>query len=347
MIFGHRNIILLVRDHLFWLFRRNILGYLLVTLLLTFTFTSGLVAQSGWVLQNSGVKGDLVAVFFTSSDRGWVAGDNGFLSSTRDAGRTWTTFPLNTTEDISEIYFRNEDNGYLVAGRKMFITRDAGKTWHDIRIYRSGEFGAGRPEFLSIRFSDKKRGYVIGSVLRTSGDDEVVIDSLLMRTEDGGDTWRRIAVPTKTELFHIDFNDNSHGWIVGDEGVILATTDEGNTWQKQVSGTSLPLYNVDFRDDHDGYVVGKAGTILRTENGGSTWEKVETNFKETLMRVDFADDKNGWIVGYAGNILRSIDRGQTWVRQESATRERLYGLYMDKKYGWAVGAKGVVLQFKK
>ncbi len=320
---------------------------LIPTFVITLACAVAVVSQSGWILQNSGVKGDLVAVFFTSSDKGWVAGDAGFLASTRDGGKTWAQYQLGTDEDINEIYFRNEDNGYLVAGRKMFVTRDAGRSWQEIRIYRTGEFGAGRPEFLSIRFSDKKRGYVVGSVLRTSGEDDIVVDSLLMRTEDGGDTWRRITVPTRKELFHVDFNDNSHGWVVGDDGVILATIDEGKTWTTQNSGTDMPLFNVDFRDDNNGYVVGKSGLILRTENGGSTWEKVPTNFKDTLMRVDFADDKNGWIVGYAGNILRSTDRGKTWVRQESGTRNQLYGLFMDKKYGWAVGAKGTILQFKK
>ncbi len=304
-------------------------------------------AQSGWIQQSDNVGGDLVAVYFTSFDKGWIAGDNGYLASTTDGGRTWTKYPLNATEDINEIYFRNDDNGYLVAGRKMFITRDAGRTWQETRIYRSGAFGAGSPEFLSIRFSDKKHGYAVGSLLRRKGDDDVVIDSLLMRTEDGGDTWQRITVPTKSELFHLDFNGNSHGWIVGDGGVILASTDDGKTWTKQTSGTSLPLYNVDFRDDNDGYIVGKAGTILRTSNGGAAWEQVSTNFKDTLMRVDFADDKNGWIVGYKGDILRSNDKGKTWIRQESNTRESLYGLFMDKKFGWAVGAKGVILRYKK
>lgn len=307
----------------------------------------GLNAQSSWTQQTATVGADLVAVFFTSSDKGWIAGDNGYLASTTDGGQTWTKYPLNTTEDINEIYFRNDDNGYLVAGRKMFITRDAGKSWQETRIYRSGEFGSGTPEFLSIRFSDKKRGYAIGSILRRKGADDIVVDSLLMRTEDGGDTWQRITVPTKTELFHLDFSGNSHGWIVGDGGVILATTDSGTTWTKQTSGTSLPLYNIDFRDDNDGYVVGKSGTILRTSNGGTTWEKVSTNFNETFMRVDFADDKNGWIVGYKGDILRSNDKGKTWIRQESNLRDHLYGLFMDKKFGWAVGANGVILRYKK
>lgn len=331
-----------------FLFMKNAIALRRLILALCFAVlaAANLHAQ-GWVLQRTDVKGDLVAVYFTSSEKGWVAGDSGFLASTADGGRTWSQYDLNTTEDINEIYFRNEDNGYLVAGRAMFVTRDAGRTWKEIRIFRQGDFGSGRPEFLSIRFSDKKRGYVVGSVLRRSGEDDIVVDSLLMRSEDGGDTWRRIAVPTKTELFHLDFNGNSHGWIVGDNGVILATTDEGNTWTKQDSGTTMPLFNVDFRDDNDGYIVGKTGTILRTENGGRAWEKVETTFKDTLMRVDFADDKNGWIVGYGGSILRSTDSGKSWVRQESNIRERLYGLYMDKKYGWAVGEKGSILQFKK
>lgn len=325
----------------------RMLRYLLCALSMIVVLAVASWAQPGWIKQDSDVKGDLITVCFTSSDRGWIAGDNGFLASTTDGGKTWTPFPLNVEDNINEIYFRNKENGYLVAGRKMFITRDAGKTWQDIRIFRTGDFGGGRPEFLSIRFSDKNKGYVIGSVLRASGDDEVVVDSLLMRTEDGGDTWRRIIVPSKTELFHLDFNNNSHGWIVGDQGVILSTTDEGLTWKKQESGVSVALFNVDFRDDNDGYAVGRRGTILRTENGGRTWNKVESNFSESLMRVDFADDKNGWIVGYAGNILRSGDRGKSWVRQESGTRERLYGLFMDKNYGWAVGANGVILQFKK
>src|SRR5436190_5187816 len=321
----------------------------IITFILLFILACvlNLSGQTGWVQQSKKVSSDLVAVFFTSFDKGWIAGDKGYLASTTDGGQSWTKYPLNAGEDINEIYFRNDDNGYIVAGKKMFITRDAGRTWQETRIYRSGAFGTESPEFLSIRFSDKKRGYVVGSLLHHRDGEDVVIDSLLMRTEDGGDTWQRITVPTKTELFHIDFSGNSRGWIVGDGGVILASTDDGKTWTKQVSGTSLPLYNVDFRDDNEGYVVGKSGTILRTSNGGASWEKVTTSFRETLMRVDFADDKNGWIVGYAGGILRSNDKGKTWIRQESNTRERLYGLFMDKKFGWAVGAKGVVLKYKK
>jgi photosystem II stability/assembly factor-like uncharacterized protein len=315
--------------------------YLLIVCLLV--FASDAYSQSGWTARPSGVSSDLVAVYFTSAETGWIAGDNGYLASTNDAGMTWKRYPLNTTEDINEIYFRNEKNGYLVAGRKMFITNDAGATWRETQIYRPSAFRNGTPEFLSIRFADKKRGLAIGSVLNKAGD---VIDSLVMKTDDGGETWRRVTVPSKGELFHLDYNGNSHGWIVGDEGVILATVDGGDTWRRQDSKTTLALYNVDFRDDDEGYAVGEKGVILRTEDGGLNWQRVITSYPLTLMRVDFADDKNGWIVGYDGVVLRSSDKGKSWVKQSSGTRGHLYGLFITKKYGYAVGAKGAVLSYR-
>ncbi len=301
-------------------------------------------SQSFWNPSKVTSKGDLVTVFFNSEKNGWIAGDEGFLAFTNDGGRSWTAQKITTEDTINEIFFRNEDNGYLVTGKKMFVTKNGGRNWDEILIYGPGEFKNGTPEFLSIRFTDKKRGFVVGSVLNSK---DQVVDSLVMQTFDGGETWSRIIVPSKTELFHLDFNGSSHGWIVGDKGLILATTDNGVSWNVQSSGTDRALYNVDFRDDNEGYAVGGYGTILRTENGGRNWEKVKTSFPDTFLRVDFADDKNGWIVGKNGTILRSSDRGKTWIKQDSQTKSNLYGLFMTKKYGFAVGENGTILSVQK
>ncbi|MCY7377091.1 MAG: hypothetical protein LH472_14115 [Pyrinomonadaceae bacterium] len=310
----------------------------------TFSAMQTVHAQAGWNPLKSGSSSDLVAVYFTSAERGFIAGDKGYFAQTRNGGRTWTKQFIYTEEDINEIYFRNENNGYVVAGKKMFLTDDAGRSWREIKIYDPKNFRNATPEFLSVRFADKKRGLIVGSLINK--DDEIV-DSLVMRTDDGGETWARIIVPSKLELFHLDFVSSSRGWIVGDKGLILATEDGGINWRKQDSGTANTLFNVDFRDASEGYAVGGKGTILRTENGGESWEAVKTSFPNTFLRVDFADDKNGWIVGYGGTILRSSDKGKTWLKQESATKEHLYGLFMMKKYGWAVGAKGAVVQYQK
>ncbi len=301
-------------------------------------------AQAGWNPLKSGSASDLVAVYFTSAERGFIAGDQGYFAQTTNGGKTWTKQFIYTEEDINEIYFRNENNGYVVAGKKMFLTDDAGRSWREIKIYDPKNFRNATPEFLSVRFADKKRGFIVGSLINK--EDEIV-DSLVMRTDDGGETWARIIVPSKLELFHLDFVSSLRGWIVGDKGLILTTEDGGVNWRKQDSGTTNTLFNVDFRDAAEGYAVGGKGAILRTENGGASWQTVKTSFPNTFLRVDFADDKNGWIVGYGGTILRSSDKGKTWIKQESGTKENLYGLFMFKKYGYAVGAKGAVVQYQR
>jgi len=329
------------------LFGSTLRNLTLIFILIAASFVLTARGQSNWAVSHVASGGDLVAVYFTSDKTGWIAGDNGYLASTRDGGNSWNKYPLNTTEDINEIYFRNDNNGYLVAGRAMFLTKDGGQTWQQTSLGAPADVKKGIPEYLSIRFAGKKVGIAVGSVYQRIGKEDIVVDSLVMRTDDGGETWKRIAVPSKVELYHLDFTDSSHVWIVGDKGLVLASTDGGLTFYEQRSGVTRALFNVDFRDDDDGYAVGGGGTILLTSNGGATWQRANSPYTETLKRVDFADDKNGWIVGYGGAVLHSGDRGQSWIRQNSGTADRIYGLFMTKKYGWAVGANGLILKYEK
>jgi photosystem II stability/assembly factor-like uncharacterized protein len=300
--------------------------------------------QQGWILSQKIGSGDLVSVYFTSENDGWIAGDGGYLARTADGGRTWIKQNINTRENINEIYFRGDDNGYILAGNKIFISKDKGATWRETLIIELSELKGLTPEFLSVRFVNRRRGYIVGSVANRN---EVVVDSLVLQTNDGGESWRRIPVPTKAELFHLDFVGDDYGWIVGDGGVIIATTDGGGSWQTQISGTDRALRNVDFRDKDNGHAVGGRGVILRTEDGGRTWRKATTAYAESFFRVIFPDDKNGFIVGRGGVILRTDDRGRSWVKMDGKTSEPLYGLFMAKKYGWAVGGSGVVLRYQR
>lgn len=327
-----------------------------LTLGLSFLIFGTIVnAQDGWKAFEAQSAGDLITVFFTSSNNGWIAGDNGFLAITNNAGQTWTRQNLKITDNINEIYFRNDDNGYLVAGRVMFKTVDGGKSWQEFVPLESRSFNGGTPEFLSIRFTGKKDGFIIGSILKEFDGEIRVVDSLVLKTSDGGETWRRISVPFSKEIYNLDFVNDDYGWIVGDDGMILATVNGGLTWkiQKTPLGpikdkkTKPALYSVDFRDKKEGYAVGGYGTILRTDNGGETWDVVKTAYPETFLRVNFANDENGWIVGYNGTILRSSDKGRTWLKQDSKTNKNLYGLFMTKKYGWAVGEKGAILKYDR
>jgi photosystem II stability/assembly factor-like uncharacterized protein len=300
--------------------------------------------EGGWTATRRGEQDkDLNAVFFADSKRGWVAGDNGFVSHTEDGGATWAQQPLGTNEAVNDIYFRNKDDGYILAGNRIFNTRNGGERWSELRSFSADEYGGATPELYSIRFSGKKRAWIVGSVSRR----DVVVDSLMVYTDDGGASWLRQRVPTKEELIHVDFVSDQRGWAVGASGTILHTEDSGKTWTLQSPNTKVTLYHVDFRNERVGWAVGERGTILRTTDGGESWFAVEAPVRSTLLSVQFVDEEQGWIVGRGGTILRSGDGGQTWIQQESQTKQNLYALFVEKKNGWAVGGGGMVLQYPR
>jgi photosystem II stability/assembly factor-like uncharacterized protein len=308
------------------------------------TMIPSLAAQDAWAPVKIGVGSlDLNTVYFLDGKRGWVGGDGGFLSRTDDGGGTWIRQTVGTTEAINDIYFRDKEAGFLLAGNTIFVTRDNGTRWNQARSFMQQEFEGADVELYSVRFSSKKKGWVVGSVSKS----DRVIDSILVYTDDGGETWTRKRTPSRLELIHIDFINDKRGWIVGDGGTILTTQDAGETWTKQVSGVEGTLYHVDFRDENRGWVVGERGTLLRTTNGGETWTRILTNVKVTLLSVQFLNDDDGWAVGRGGTILRSEDQGRTWLQQESTTKQNLYAIYFNKKIGWAVGGDGTVLRYER
>jgi photosystem II stability/assembly factor-like uncharacterized protein len=312
--------------------------------LIVFLLARAAMAQEGWVLSKVGTGGqDLNTVFFLDSKRGWVGGDGGFLGHTEDGGQTWVRQVVATKEGINDIYFRDKEAGFLLAGNRIFQTSDTGTRWNEARAFLPAEFDGADVELYSVRFSSKKKGWVVGSVSKK----DRVIDSILVYTDDGGQTWRRQRAPSRLELIHIDFVSDKRGWIVGAGGTILFTRDEGASWTKQNSGTNATIYHIDFRNDKDGWAVGEKGTMLRTTDGGETWMGIGLGVNVTLLSIQFLNDDDGWAVGRGGTILRSQDQGRTWLKQESKTTQNLYALNFNKKIGWAVGGDGTVVRYEK
>jgi photosystem II stability/assembly factor-like uncharacterized protein len=322
--------------------KRRTKCYLSVAMILA--SCAAVLAQQGWIATRiAPPKQDLNTVFFLDSKRGWAGGDGGFLTRTEDGGTTWTTQRVATTDAINDIYFRDKERGFLIAGNAIFMTEDNGIRWSEARRFASSEFNGATVELYCIRFSSKKKGWVVGSVSKR----DLVVDSILIYTDNGGETWQRQRAPSSSELIHVDFDNDRRGWIVGDGGTILYTNDGGDSWTRQNSGTNVTLYHVDFRNDKKGLAVGAKGTLLKTSDGGSTWTAVKTNVPATLLSVEFVNEDEAWAVGRGATILRTGDGGSSWVRQESSGAQNLYALQFQKKIGWVVGSNGMILRYER
>jgi photosystem II stability/assembly factor-like uncharacterized protein len=224
--------------------------------------------------------------------------------------------------------------GAAAAGERVWLVCEEGKV-----LVRVSPQGAWQTLALpveatprDIEFLDSRRGFIVGD------------RGTLLKTEDGGRTWRPVEVPTSENLTSIFFLGEL-GWIAGWSGVILHSADGGRTWTRQPTGISHGLEDIYFHDESLGWAVGWVGTILRTTDGGKTWRPVNSpEAKWSLSAVYFRDAENGWAVGFGGQILRSRDGGQTWQSQASPVASTLTSVRFDSAgRGWITTQDGFLL----
>ena len=112
---------------------------LIVTTFFLLLFAVPVQSQRGWVAtQVAPADQDLNTVFFLDDKRGWVGGDKGYLTRTEDGGHSWVKQVVQTDDAINDIYFRDKEIGFLLAGNSIFVTRDNGNSWTKSRTFLPG-----------------------------------------------------------------------------------------------------------------------------------------------------------------------------------------------------------------
>ena len=278
---------------------------------------------------------DLKAVYFLDAKVGWAGGV--VLFTTEDGGHIWERVRSLSNDIVEDIQFTGRRSGFILTEGELFRTRDGGMSWRSVFPPKPQQRTWKVPA-LSGMSCLGERVWLIGPPAAAGG----VQDGRLYNTDDGGESWSEISVPSRAGLIDIDFANGEQGVIVGRGGTLLRTSDGGRTWRALQAGTHVTLHHVDFNSDHRGVAVGESGTVLLTTDGWKTWRVLKAPTDAALLNVRLEGDK-AWAVGERGVILRSEDGGETWTRQESGTSQSLTGLFVGAGVCWAAGADGTLI----
>lgn len=122
----------------------------------------------------------VMTISFVSSNTGWAGG--GIVMKTSDGGGSWTTQLGEAT--VRKFFFLSEEHGFAVGGRRIMRTKDGGEMWEDVSPVDD--------RIVNIRdvyFLDDLTGWVVGKGLEENVGSKVFRHSIILNTEDGGDTW--------------------------------------------------------------------------------------------------------------------------------------------------------------
>lgn len=188
---------------------------------------------------------------------------------------------------------------------------------------------------------------------------------LVMRTDDGGTTWKELVAVESDSLLGVDFIDDKRGVVVGTMGAAYYTEDGGDSWSKAETDFDGRLFNAKLSASGFGFGVGEFGAMVRTDDLGHSWKNVSPSYEELLNQMeephlyDLVIDSTGAVTvfGEFNTILRSRDRGDTWEilrKGDSLALETKEGdtigaesmfsvYYIDDNRGWTCGQSGLIL----
>lgn len=263
----------------------------------------------------------LTAVDFGTETHGWAVGHSGVVLYTADAGENWTLqltgmdaakLAIASKEaQIAEMEQRIEEAPESEKADLEWALDDVFFTMENIQS--DMDIGPVNP-LLGVWFEDDQHGFVVGAY------------GMILRTEDGGQTWADWASKIQnTQSFHLNNIARVAGGalvIVGEAGQIHVSDDNGDTWTRRESAYQGSLFGVTGTGKADEILVfGLRGNMLLSSDLGVNWRMVPSNANATLNSGVVADDGRITLVGNGGAVLMSNDGAESFGDYFRSNRE--------------------------
>lgn len=139
--------------------------------------------------------------------------------------------------------------------------------------------------------------------------------------------WTRVPIPFEDTIYDIEFESETHGYLVGSRGSFAETNDGGVTWEARSFANLDPEEEVTYRfqvvsfKDGEGWVLGKPSLLLHTKDSGKSWERIPLSPKlpgEPTAIVALGPAKAEMTTS-SGAVYTTDNAGRNWKAQVKET----------------------------
>lgn len=247
----------------------------------------------------------LSAIQFLTDRVGFIVGYGSVILKTTDGGYSWNKL-INDLPDagLKSVCFTDELHGCVCANEGIFYTEDGGH--HFTKSYESA-----KNEYLNkIILNRQGVGFTVGLEYASS-------TMQLLKTKDGGKTWKDAGVHYTGQLTDIHFISNDRILAIGPQRTVMSTdggsrwslTENAKWWFEKFNVSDNPWELVAVGKDIDTH----NGTIFYSNDGGRSWigksNSGDRNYN-SLNNVVFGLDKKWILVGH-GSTFKKTDREVT------------------------------------
>ncbi|VVQ04163.1 Ycf48-like protein [Pseudomonas fluorescens] len=241
-----------------------------------------------WQQASVPVSSDLNAVYFPTPEQGWAVGNDGVVLHSSDAGATWKK-----QLDGREI------GALSVKQYSALAAAEPDNEQWPLRVadgQRLVEEGADKP-LLDVWFADDKLGYVVG------------VFNLILRTEDGGQSWTPFQDRTDNpQNFHLNAITSTGDalYIVGEQGLVLKWDESPQRFATLATPYQGSYFGVVGKPG-EVVVFGLRGNVLRSTDGGLSWTPFDSGLQVSVTAATVDAQGHYRMFSQAGHMLVARD----------------------------------------
>ena len=293
--------------------------------------------DTGWDGVSIDTDFDLNDVVAINSTAAMAVGENGKIFTTSNSGTNWSESESGTINDLNSIDFLDV---VIVIGDAGIVLVNEGDSWIDNSI------------------SNASNLYDVSVVSYSSFN-----DSLIFVSGMNGEIWKWSngswidlsgATGVNSDIYGIDFVNETHGIAVGEDGLIIVTENGGLSWEPSdipESVNGLSFYDVAFINPIRAFVAGENGTFMRSSGTGDSsigynWVVWDTGSTSTIKAISYSSINKVWIVGDNNFIALTKDGGKSFFNQSQPQTidTDFSGIsFSDGFNGFMVGESGIAL----
>lgn len=286
-----------------------------------------------------------------------AAGRRGHILMSTDNGQAWQQQPVPVASDLVDSQFVDDQLGWVVGHDGVVLrSRDGGESWQKVLDGRQAsvliaDYRKSHPElseeavfeyerfemegsdkpFLTVHFSDKKHGVILGAF------------NYAFFTEDGGDTWipfsHRIDNPMG---FHIYAAFEHQGVLhaVGEKGLLLRwDADAGRLAALESPYEGSWFGGFSFGDQILLFGLRGSAYVGSPESG---WQRLDLDTEDSFNNGVAVSSNAALLVGQAGKVFRINRQSEGFTSEElSPGGMPLYDVELSGNALVLVGARGV------
>lgn len=213
--------------------------------------------------------------------------------------------PVVIGDDLQGISFINDSTGWIVSDYHNSYNAGVYKTTNGGRNFLKIKNVTGAS---SVCFLDSLTGFL--------GEANYNSINHLLKTTDGGNSWRNVNIPDSLlAITKFYFVNNLTGWAIGGAvypHFVAKTTDGGENWFPQLSAYTYSLGSgIFFIDSLKGWILFEGDYPYKTTDGGENWTR-QINFNYEANDIIFTDSLNGFICG-GSKLLKTSNGGNNWM----------------------------------